>query len=181
MAWKCEIWSSTCFWKTSQVVLNRNYSQTAKDNLEIWAFLVAQKVKNPPAMREAWVRSLGWEDSWRRAWKPTPVFLLRESPRTEEPGGLQSLVLQRVRHDWVTKHNTMHVGAQLCPALCSPMDCSLPGSSVHGVFQPRILELVAISFCRETSPPSGGTMSSESPALAVDSLPRSHLGIQVRE
>ena len=124
---------------------------------------MAQKVKNLPAMREAWVRSLGWEDSWRRAWKPTSVFLPGESPRTEETGGLQSLVLQKVRHDWVTKHSTMHVGAQLCPTLCSSMDCSLPGSSVHWIFQARILELVAISFCRETSLPRDGTTS---PALA---------------
>ena len=36
--------------------------------------------------------------------------------------------------------------AQLCPTLCNPMDCSLPGSSVHGILQARILEWVAISF-----------------------------------
>ena len=36
--------------------------------------------------------------------------------------------------------------AQLHPILCSPMDCSLPGSSVHGIFQARILEWVAISY-----------------------------------
>ena len=37
---------------------------------------------------------------WRRAWQPTPVLLPREFPWTEEPSGLQSLGLQRVRHDW---------------------------------------------------------------------------------
>ena len=42
---------------------------------------------------------------WRRAWQPTPVFLPGESPWTEEPGGLQSMGSQRVRHDWVTKHH----------------------------------------------------------------------------
>ena len=36
--------------------------------------------------------------------------------------------------------------AQLCPSLCDPMDCSLPGSSIHGIFQARVLEWVAISF-----------------------------------
>ena len=36
--------------------------------------------------------------------------------------------------------------AQSCPTLCDPMDCSLPGSSVHGIFQLRVLEWVAISF-----------------------------------
>ena len=36
--------------------------------------------------------------------------------------------------------------AQLCPTLCDPVDCSLPGSSVHGIFQPRVLEWGAIAF-----------------------------------
>ena len=37
-------------------------------------------------------------------------------------------------------------GAQLCPTLSDPMDCSLPGSPVHGIFQARVLEWVAIAF-----------------------------------
>ena len=41
--------------------------------------------------------------------------------------------------------------AQLCPTLCNPMDCSLPGSSVHGIFQARILEWVAICLSRGSS------------------------------
>ena len=43
------------------------------------------------------------------------------------------------------------VHAQLCPTLCDPMDCNLPGSSVHGIFQARILEWVAISFSSGSS------------------------------
>ena len=43
--------------------------------------------------------------------------------------------------------------AQSCPTLCDPMDCSLPGFSVHGIFQARILEWVAISFSRRSSQP----------------------------
>ena len=46
---------------------------------------------------------------------------------------------------------------QLCLALCNPMDCSLPGSSVHGTFQARIMEWVAISFSREYSRPKDQT------------------------
>ena len=38
--------------------------------------------------------------------------------------------------------------AQLCQTLSNPMDCSLPGSSVHGIFQARVLEWVAIAFSR---------------------------------
>ena len=41
--------------------------------------------------------------------------------------------------------------AQSCPTLCDHMDCSLPGSSVHGILQARILEWVAISFSRRSS------------------------------
>ena len=47
------------------------------------ASLVAQLVKNLPAMWEASVQSLGWEDPWRRPWQPTPVFLPGESPWTK--------------------------------------------------------------------------------------------------
>ena len=35
---------------------------------------------------------------------------------------------------------------QSCPTLCDPMDCSLPGSSIHGIFQARVLEWGAIAF-----------------------------------
>ena len=47
--------------------------------------------------------------------------------------------------------------AQLCPTLCDPMDCSLPGSSVHGIFQAIVLEWIAISFSRGSSQPRDRT------------------------
>ena len=50
--------------------------------------------------------------------------------------------------------------AQSCLTLCHPMDCSPPGSSVHGILQARILEWVAISFSRETSQPRNWTQVS---------------------
>ena len=53
---------------------------------------------------------------------------------------------------------------QLCPTLCDPMDCSPPGSSVHGILQERILEWVAM-------PSSRGSSHPRSPALQADSLP----------
>ena len=43
------------------------------------------------------------------------------------------------------------MSAQLCSMLCDPMDCSPPGSSVHGIFQARLLEQVAISYSRGSS------------------------------
>ena len=42
---------------------------------------------------------------------------------------------------------------QSCPTLCDPMDCSLPGFSVHGILQARVVEWVAISFSRGSSDP----------------------------
>ena len=44
---------------------------------------------------------------------------------------------------------------QSCPTLCDPMDCSLPGSSVHGIFQSIVLEWIAISFSRRIFPTQG--------------------------
>ena len=46
---------------------------------------------------------------------------------------------------------------QLCPTLCDPMDCSLPGSSVHEIHQARILEWVAVPFSRGSSRPRDRT------------------------
>ena len=47
--------------------------------------------------------------------------------------------------------------AQSCPTLCNPMDCSLSGCSVHGIFQARVLEWIAISFSRGSSRPRNRT------------------------
>ena len=46
---------------------------------------------------------------------------------------------------------------QSCPTLCDPMDCSLSGSSIHGIFQARVLEWIAISFSRGSSWPRNWT------------------------
>ena len=50
--------------------------------------------------------------------------------------------------------------AQSCPTLCDPIDCSPPGSSVHGILQARILEWVAVSFPRGSSGPRDQTGTS---------------------
>ena len=56
--------------------------------------------------------------------------------------------------------------AQSCPTLWDPMDCSLSGSTVHGIFQARILEWVAISYSRDLPDPGMEPVSLVSPALA---------------
>ena len=61
------------------------------------SFLVAQMVKNPPAVQEAQVQSLGQEDPLEKGIATQSSILAWRLPRTEEPGGLQSMGLQRVR------------------------------------------------------------------------------------
>ena len=76
--------------------------------------LVAQTVKNLSAMQETAFNPWVGKSSWRRAWQPTPVFLPGESHWAEKPGGLQSMELQRVRHDWaVTKHAPAAFGSTI--------------------------------------------------------------------
>ena len=69
-----------------------------------------------------------------------------------------------------SSEHTVHMRAKLlqsCPtSVCDPMDCSLPGSSVSGVFQARILEWVAVPFSRESSDPGMQPVPLLSPALA---------------
>ena len=59
-------------------------------------------------MQEAWINPWVGKITWRRAWLPTPVFLPGEPPWTKEPGGLQSMGSQRVRHDWATEQQQIY-------------------------------------------------------------------------
>ena len=63
------------------------------------ASLVVQTVKNLPAMQEIQVRSLGQEDPLLKGMANHSSILAWRIPWTKEPGGLQSMVLQSVRHD----------------------------------------------------------------------------------
>ena len=66
----------------------------------IRASLVAQTVKNLPAMQETWVRSLGRENPLEKEMATHSSILVRRIPLTEEPGRLLSIGKQRVRHYW---------------------------------------------------------------------------------
>ena len=116
----------------------------------IWAFLIAQSVKNLPAIQETRVQFLHREDPLEKEMEIYSCILAWGIPWTEEPGGLQSIGSQRVGHNLVKV-------PQLCLTLCDPMDCSLPGSSVLGILQARILEWIAIPFSRGSSQPRGRT------------------------
>ena len=68
------------------------------------ASLMAQKVKNLPAMEEMWVRPLGWEDTLEKGKATHSSILAWEIPWTEDPGRLQSTGSHRVRHDGACMH-----------------------------------------------------------------------------
>ena len=88
-----------------------------------------------------------------------------------EEGNLKTGLFQSPAHPgWIGQAMTTYVPtthhppcpewsevAQSCPTLCDPMDSSLPGSAVHGIFQARILEWTAISFSRGSSQPRDRT------------------------
>ena len=76
-------------------------------------------VKNLPTVQEIQVQSLGWEDPLEKEMATHSSVLAREIPRTEEPGGLQSVELQRVGHDWVTKEQQQNLSFRNKP------ECSL--------------------------------------------------------
>ena len=61
-------------------------------------YLIAQMVKNPLAMQETWIRSLGQKDPLEKEMATHSIILAWEIPWTEEPGGLQSMGSQRVGH-----------------------------------------------------------------------------------
>ena len=71
----------------------------------------------------------------------------REAWHAAVHGGLKELDMTK-QLNWTESEVT-----QSCPTLCDPMDCSIPGSSVHGILQARKLEWVAISFSRRSSQP----------------------------
>ena len=65
----------------------------------LWASLVAQTVKNLPAVQETWVQSLGQEDPLEKEMATHSSILAWKIPWMEEPGRLQSMAWQRIGHD----------------------------------------------------------------------------------
>ena len=87
----------------------------------------------------------GFRKIWNYHCKALYCFLYKERKK-------------RVYRCWKTHFKIcVHVGRSVMPNSLQPMDCSLPGSSVHGILQARILEWVAISFSRGSSRPRDRT------------------------
>ena len=103
-------------------------------------------------LRSSGIRSQRLETPALRDWLCKNVIelpMFHQQLRWDAPGwenGALSYIPKWMRH-----------AGSVCLTLCNPMDCSPPGSSVHGIFQARILERVAILFSRESSPPQERT------------------------
>ena len=81
------------------MVKNSSCNEGDVDLIPGWGFPGGQKVKSLRAMQETRVRSLGWEDPLEKGMTTHPSILAWRIPWTEEPGGLQSMGSQRVKHN----------------------------------------------------------------------------------
>ena len=135
-------------------------------------------------MQEMRVWSLGWKDPLEWQMATDSSILAWRIPQIEEPSRLQPM---GSKESYMTEHSSTTVivdlqrfvkvlskvlsyihmcvcvcvsishWAQLCLTLCDPMDCSLPGSSVHRIFQAKIPEWVAMPSSRKSSQPRDQT------------------------
>ena len=118
-------------WSTSPRLTDRS--------LEVFinylASLVSQLVKNLPAMRKTWVRSLGWEDPLEKRKATTPVFWPGEFHGLYSPWGHK----ESDTTEWLSEiigclfyyvHYQFSSVTQSCPTLCDPINCSMPGLPV---------------------------------------------------
>ena len=80
------------------------FFQNSQSYEVLWASLVAQTVKNLPIMQETQVQPLGREDLLEKRMATHSSIRSWRIPWTEEPGGIQSMGSQRVRHDLATEH-----------------------------------------------------------------------------
>ena len=95
--------------------------------------LVTQMVKNPPAMWETWVRSLGWEHPLEKCIATHSSIQAWRIPWTEEPGGLLSMGLQRIKHDWASKHSIYSIHPSIHLSIYPSIY-----SSIHTCIHPSI-------------------------------------------
>ena len=150
--------------------------------LTSWASMVAQWWRICLLCRRCrthgfnpWVKKV----LWKRKWQPTPIILpgkSREQRSLTGPGVAES---QTELSDWQHRHATFSVAllnficvcglvTQSCLTICDPTNCSPSGSSIHGIFQARILE--GLPFPSPEDFPGPG-IKPRSPALQADSLP----------
>ena len=144
-----------------------------KSSLNIWKFSVLVLLKPSLENFEHYFASVKWVQLW------SSLKILWHCLFWDWNGNWP---LQSCGHYWVFQicwqlycclshlHITQSESevTQSCPTLCDPMDSSLPGFSIHGIFQARVLEWVSISFSRGSSQPRDRTQVS---CIAADALP----------
>ena len=89
-----------------QLKVAKELKMSAHICVYIWASLMAQMVKNLPAMRETQVQSLGWDDPLEKGMATHSSILAWRISWSEDPGRLQSLGSQRFRYNWSDLANT---------------------------------------------------------------------------
>ena len=155
-----------------------------------WASLVAQLVKNLLQCKRPWFISWVRKFPQRRDRLPPPIFLgfpggsdskesachagdlgkisgLGRSPGGGHGNPLQNSCLENLHGQRSLAGYSPHgcKESDMTKQLNTAQDCSMPDSSVHGISRTRILQWVAISYCRRYSQPRNGTLSLEPPAL----------------
>ena len=136
-----------------------------------WCWVRLKAGEGDDRGQDGWMASLTqWTWVWASSWRWW---------RTGKTNVLQCKGLQRVIHDGATEQQCgtmgVHMHAQLFLTLWDPMDSIRSGSSVHGIFQPRILEWVAISNSKGSSQPRKQTILLHLLHWQADSLPLHHL------
>ena len=127
-------------------------------------------VKNPPAIQEIWVQSLGREDPLEREMATHSSILAWELPWTEESGGLQSMGSQRIGHDWVT-NTTLALGSSDREKLVFPAVLPLQRSKVALSWRGPSLVRGNLVFRVSVSFPSSGTTAGTLAPLPPHPLP----------
>ena len=105
---------------------------------------MAQTVRNPPAVQETWVLSLGREDSLQKGMATASSTFAWRIPWTEKPGGLQSMGSQRVGHDWGINTHT-HTHTHVIRHLSKPTECTPPRMNLNVNYR---LCLVTMHQCK---------------------------------
>ena len=167
--WHTKNWCLRFIWfRDSRMSGNHHCTLCQEPIHHLQEFLpaLAQMVKNLPTVQKTWVRSLSQEDPLEKGMATHSSILARGIPWTEEPGGLQSMGYQRVRHDWAPQHSTEGLEADVLffvvvseqMLLCLPYCCfvaAAPRTPLLLVSCPGSLASASLPFTIPSRPCGG--------------------------
>ena len=125
--------------------------------------------KNPPAKQETRIQSLGWEDPLEEEMATHSSTLAWEIPRTEEPGGLQSMGSQRVRHDLWLKNKTLSTDSTIESLQRAPCQ-----DSDFTYWQTSCKSEKFLQVAKERGRERGWKREDQDPSLTGSATPRSN-------